>query len=172
MADGDGTGGTGGSTGGSTGGTGTTTTFTAITTQEDFDRAVGERVNRERAKFSDYDELKAKAAKLDEAEAKTKTELQKERERADKAERERDTATHNALKTSVASSKGVPASSISGTTKEELEASADELIAWRDANKRPPRQPKDLKSGSTGSGENTTGKERAAAALRDYRRGA
>lgn len=171
MADGDGTGGTGGSTGGTTGSTGGSS-FTPIASQEEFDRAVGERINRERARFADYDELKAKAAKLDEAEAKTKTELQKERERAEKAERELIKAQHESLKTRVASSKGVPASSITGSTQEELEKSADELIAWRDANKRPPRKPADLKSGSTGDTENTTGKERAAAALRDYRRGA
>lgn len=51
--------------------------FKAIGSQEELDRIVGQRLARERTKFADYDELKAKAAKLDEAEAANKSELQK-----------------------------------------------------------------------------------------------
>lgn len=52
-------------------------TFQPITSQEQLDRVLGERLGRERAKFADYDEIKGKAAKFDELDAASKTELQK-----------------------------------------------------------------------------------------------
>lgn len=50
--------------------------FVAPKDQEEFDRMVGARLARERAKFGDYDDLKAKASKLDEMEAAGRTELE------------------------------------------------------------------------------------------------
>lgn len=44
--------------------------FTPPASQEDLNRIIGERVQRERAKFSDYPDLKAKAARVDELEGK------------------------------------------------------------------------------------------------------
>lgn len=46
-------------------------------TQADVDRIVADRVAREKAKFADYGDLKAKASKLDEIEAASATELDK-----------------------------------------------------------------------------------------------
>ena len=60
--------------------------FKPITTQQDLNRIVSERLSRERAKYSDYESLKAKAAKFDEAEEASKTELEKAQSRAEKAE--------------------------------------------------------------------------------------
>lgn len=57
---------------------------------KEFSRALSKRTAEIRAKYSDYDELKAKAAKLDEIEEAQKSELDKLREQAEKAERERD----------------------------------------------------------------------------------
>ena len=61
-------------------------------TQEDIDRAIAERlksVNKkhaeELAKFSDYDDVKAKAAMFDELEAAKKSELEKANEAAEAA---------------------------------------------------------------------------------------
>jgi hypothetical protein len=51
--------------------------FTPPASQADLDRIVEQRLARERQKFADYDDLKAKAAKVDELEAASKTELQK-----------------------------------------------------------------------------------------------
>ncbi len=45
--------------------------------QDQLDAIVGERLARERAKYADYEELKAKAAKFDEAEEANKSELEK-----------------------------------------------------------------------------------------------
>jgi hypothetical protein len=44
--------------------------FTPPASQEELNRIIGERVQRERAKFSDYSDLKAKAARVDELEGK------------------------------------------------------------------------------------------------------
>lgn len=57
-------------------------------TQADLDRIVQERLARVKtAPPADYDDLKQKAARLDEIEAANKTELQKQQERADAAEK-------------------------------------------------------------------------------------
>lgn len=50
-------------------------------TQEQVDRIVEQRLARERQKFADYDDLKQKAARLDELEAERKSELERAQER-------------------------------------------------------------------------------------------
>lgn len=62
--------------------------FKPITSQADLDTLIGPRLARERAKFGDYEELKAKAAKFDEAADAGKDELTKATERAAAAEAE------------------------------------------------------------------------------------
>ena len=51
-------------------------------TQEELDRIVGERLQRERAKYADFEALKEKASKFDQIEEQSKSELQKVTERA------------------------------------------------------------------------------------------
>lgn len=51
--------------------------FQAITSQEEFDKAIQARIARERAKFQDYDQLKADAAELHKFRESQKTEAQK-----------------------------------------------------------------------------------------------
>lgn len=108
-----------------------TSTYTPPATQADLDRIVTERIGRERSKYADYDDLKAKADQFDKLEEANKTELQKEKDRADKAEAELGTLraekARNELAAEVAKAKGVPAHLLSGTTKEQLEAHADSL---------------------------------------------
>ena len=53
-------------------------------TQAEMDAIIGERLNRLKAKYADYDELKDKAAKFNEAEEASKSELQKAVEERDK----------------------------------------------------------------------------------------
>lgn len=60
-------------------------------TQEEVNRIVESRLARERGRYSDYDEVKAKANAYDEFEEAQKSELQKERESRERAEAERDT---------------------------------------------------------------------------------
>lgn len=50
-------------------------------TQKELDAILGERLSREREKYADYDVLKEKALRFDEAEEANKTELQKAQEK-------------------------------------------------------------------------------------------
>lgn len=144
--------------------------FKAPTTQEEFDRMVGDRLNRERAKFADYDDIKSKAAKLDEIEQASKTELEKERERAEAAEKRAAQAERTSLQVRIATELGVPQEAVHGDDEEAMRTSAQRLVEWRDTNKKPAPKPQSLSSGS--SGESKTGeKGRAAAALRTLRQG-
>ena len=65
-------------------------------TQAQLDRMVGERVTRERAKYADYDDLKVKAAKLQEFEDAQKSELQRAQEAKEAAENTAKAAMANA----------------------------------------------------------------------------
>lgn len=60
-----------------------------------------------RAKPADYDDLKAKAARLDEIEAASKSEAEKAADKAAKAEAERDNAKAEALRWRVAAKHGI-----------------------------------------------------------------
>ena len=115
--------------------------FEPIVSQEALDKIIQARIARERAKFADYDELKAKAEKLREFEESQKTEAQKAQERLEAAEKRAAELELKATRAEVAAAKGVPAELLKGSTQEELEASADALIAFRGEVKQPALQP-------------------------------
>ena len=108
------------------------TGFEPITSQEQLDGIIKGRLARERerlsSKYADYDELKAKAAKFDEAEAAQMSDLEKARkeveelkaaaEKRDEADRARD------LRAKVSKATGVPADLISGSDEESMTAFA------------------------------------------------
>lgn len=162
-------------------------TFEAITSQEDLDRRIGERLARERAKFSDYDDLKDKASKFDELQASKKDELQKAQEAI--ADRDRQlaevpkTARQQAIKfASIAAQKGFldPEDALLNMSDDVDLADADAVAtALDEVAKRKPHlvsTKKPLPSRPKVEGEETTppeggpqGKERAAAALRQLR---
>lgn len=105
--------------------------FTPITSQEEFDKLIKERI--ERAKKSavpaDYDDMKAKAAKFDEIEEANKSELEKATSRAEAAEKELAALRHQAeidgWKAAASKATGVPASVLRGDTEEEIMAHAE-----------------------------------------------
>ena len=74
-----------------------------------------------------------KAKRLDELEEASKSDLEKERARAEKAEKalaDRNAKDEQAkVRDDVAKAKGVPASALRGSSKEDFEEHADELIA-------------------------------------------
>jgi septal ring factor EnvC (AmiA/AmiB activator) len=106
--------------------------FEAITSQEDFDKAIQARIARERAKIpTDYEELKAQATKFQEFQESQKTETEKVAERLAAAEKRAAELEAKAARAEVAAAKGVPLALLSGSTKEELEASADALIQFK-----------------------------------------
>lgn len=143
--------------------------FTPITSQEEFEKALGKRLAHERSKFADYEDVKAKAAQLDELQEAGKSELQKMQEAVEAAERRAKDAESKALRTEVAAEKGVPVSVLTGYSREELVASAEALLEWRASQAGGTARKADtarLKSGATGGSESLTPKEKAAAALR------
>jgi hypothetical protein len=71
------------------------------------------------------------AKRLAEIEESQKTEAQKQQEALEKAQRELAELTVAKTRAEVAADKGVPAALLSGSTQEELEASADALLSFR-----------------------------------------
>ena len=144
--------------------------FTPIASQADLDRIIGERLSRERTKFADYDDLKAKAAKFDTTEQASLSELERERKARADVEgeltkyRTRDQVATWA--TEIVKDSNVPASVLRGTTKEELLEHFEQVKALavppaRTRTHVPPGKP--TEGDVVGS--------RAAAAIREMRRG-
>lgn len=102
-------------------------------TQEQVNEIVESRLAKERGKYKDYDELKAKAAKWQEAEDASKSEVDKLREANAALQKQIDDAAAAKQQaewvSEVAKAKDVPAELLRGSTKEELEAHADQLHA-------------------------------------------
>lgn len=105
-------------------------------TQAELDRIVGERLAREREKYSDYEAIKEKASKLDSIEEANKTELQKATERAAALETELNALKKEKevkdLRANVAKETGVPENLLTGTTEEECKAQAQAIKAFAD----------------------------------------
>ena len=96
--------------------------------QDEVNAIVGKRLAEEKGKYADYEDLKAKAAKFDEAEEASKSELQKATERAAALEQElngmKQAETVRNIRENVAKETGIPANLLTGTTEEECKAQA------------------------------------------------
>ena len=137
-------------------------------TQEEVNHLIGERLDRFKASI-DLDGLQAKAAQYDQAQDAAKSDLQKAVERAEAAEKARDEAVTAAAREAVARAKGVPPEHLTGTTREEMEASADALLSWRSeaAQSNSFNRRGGFFSGASGGAETADDpKARAAAAVR------
>ena len=152
-----------------------------LETQADVDKFIGaakkQARSSEASKYRDYETFKSKAAQYDSMQAATMTEKEKDVARIRELETElanRDKALlaerHAGVRRDVATAKGVPADRITGETREELEASADELLEWIKAATPPkPRLPAaGLKSGASNTDARMDKKEQAAAMLRQF----
>lgn len=120
-----------------------TTEFEPIASQDALDKIVQSRIARERAKFADYEELKAAAEKLSQIEEANKTEVEKVAERLAVAEKRAAELEMQVTRSAVAEAKSdpakgvvIPAALLTGSTKEELEASADALIEFKVAQEK------------------------------------
>ena len=94
--------------------------------QDEVNRVIADRLARERAKYSDYDDISARAKAADEAQA-----------RADEAQARAEAAEAAARRGEIAASKGIPPALLAGPqdgTAEALEAYADALAEWRGSN--------------------------------------
>ena len=78
-----------------------------------------------------------KAKQFDEFQESQKTEQQKLADRATAAEAKVVEIEARAMRAEVAAAKGIPANLLSGSTQEELEASADALLAFRGERPKP-----------------------------------
>lgn len=101
------------------------------------------RKNEERARAN-----ADKAARFDEIEERDKTDLQKAVEAKEVAERRAADLEVAALRARVAAAKGVDIDLLTGSTQEEVEASAARLLAWRDA--AAPKPPASSSAGDAG----------------------
>lgn len=104
-------------------------------TQDELNAIVGERLAREREKFADYESLKEKASKYDEAEEASKSELQKATERAEKLESElngyKKAEELRTIREKVASETGVPANLLTAETEEACQEQAKGILAFK-----------------------------------------
>lgn len=137
--------------------------FKPITSQEGLNAALKDRLDRERAKFKDYNDLKAKAAKLDEIEQANLSELEKANGRIAAAEKDREAAKAEASRVRKAVQYGlsleVADEFLTGTDEETLEAQAkrlSELMAEKttaevERKKKNPTVPKEGTSTKTGT---------------------
>lgn len=105
--------------------------FKPITSQQELTAVLKDRLDRERAKFKDYNDIKAKAAKLDEIEQANLSELEKANGRITTAESDRDTAKAEALRLRIAVTHGISLEDadlfLTGTDEETLTAQAKRL---------------------------------------------
>lgn len=106
-------------------------------TQEEVDKIVEGRLQRERSKYgdmSDYDQLKEKAGKYDELQEASKTELQKATDKVASLQKELDGMKHEAsvrtIRSKVAEEKGIPVSLLTGDTEEACKEQADAILAF------------------------------------------
>ena len=106
--------------------------FKPITSQDDFNRLLEDRLKRERAKYADYRDVKAKASRLDEIEAANQTEIEKANGRLKSTESERDAAKAEAMRLRIAVSHGIGLEDadlfLTGLDEDTLTAQAKRLI--------------------------------------------
>ena len=114
--------------------------FKPITTQEEFDAAIKERLSREKSKYSDYDQLKSRVAELEEenvglkstieATNQSKADTDKQLEELQSQIAGYETAS---LRTRVALQYGLPydlADRLQGTDEESFKADAERLAGF------------------------------------------
>lgn len=114
--------------------------FQPITSQDDLNRIIGERVKRATAKFADYKDLQAKAAKADQYEKANQTEAEKAAARVAELEAELQSTRRESLRMKIASSHGITDADdidlfLTGTDEETLTRQAERLAA-RDADRK------------------------------------
>ena len=106
-------------------------------TQDELNAIVNDRLGRERAKYSDYDAMKAKAAKFDELEEANKTELQKASEKVSALQDELNSLKKaneiRDIRAEVAKKMNVPAHLLTADTQEDCEAQAKAIQEFASA---------------------------------------
>lgn len=108
-------------------------------TQDELNAIVNDRLGREKAKYADYADLKAKAEKFDKLEEASKSELQKATEKATALQSELDALKKQSelrdIREKVAKKTGVTASLLTGDSEEACEAQAKAILEFAGAQK-------------------------------------
>lgn len=116
-------------------------------TQDEVNKIVGERLAREKAQFADYEDLKVKAARLDEIESANKSELEKATDKiaALTTELEGMKKLNNVreIRERVSKATGVPVDLISAEDEATCTAQAEAIKAYATANVGYPQGIKD-----------------------------
>ena len=116
--------------------------FTPPASQEELNRIIGERLDRERKKFSDYDDLKAKASQFDALQESKKTDEQKWQERVTTLEQKLTQETVAATKSRIQAKYGLSDADaelfLTAASEEGVEAQAKALA---DRNSETKKQP-------------------------------
>lgn len=119
---------------GETNGDGTGQTEERTFTQAEVDAMILDRVHKLKGQLADYETLKEKAAKYDEAEEANKTELQKATERADALEKQLNGLKHQDAVTKarmkVSSETNVPVNLLSGDDEDSCREQARAILAF------------------------------------------
>ena len=107
--------------------------FKAITSQDELNAVIKDRIDRERAKFSDYKDVKAKAARLDEIEQANQTEAEKAAKRVAELEAELNNTRRDSLRLKIASAHGITDADdidlfLTGSDEETLTKQAKRLV--------------------------------------------
>ena len=129
--------------------------FEAITSQEQLDKVLSKRLERERAKYADYEELKKAAAEA----ADSRSEVEKLHDRVKELEQERHQSAVEAAKAKAASEYGVPADLLVGDDTDAIEAHAKRLSEYVAAQ-----------APSTGAYVKNVGRDDAEASAESYAR--
>lgn len=114
--------------------------FKPITSQDDLNKVVADRVARERAKYADYKDVKAKATRLDQIEQANQTEAEKTAKRIADLESELNNTRRDSMRLGIASANGITDADdielfLTGTDEETLTKQAKRL-AERTADRK------------------------------------
>lgn len=132
--------------------------FKPITSQDDLNKVIADRVARERAKYADYKDVKAKAARLDEIEQANQTEAEKAAAKLAELEAELSTTRRDSLRLKIASAHGITDADdidlfLTGTDEETLTKQALRLSERTADRKKSHVVPGEGKTPSSNSGD-------------------
>lgn len=113
-------------------------------TQAQIDEIVAKRVARVKKQYGDYEDMKKKAAKLDEIEAANKSELEKLTDQNQKLAAQLAEREHAALIQAACIKHGVPADYmdlVTGADEESIDKAAEKVAKLASASTKPPKGP-------------------------------
>ena len=132
--------------------------FKAIASQDELNKVINDRLQRERAKYADYKDLKAKAEQFDAIEKASQTDAERAAARIQELEAELSTTRRDSLRLKIASDHGITDADdidlfLTGTDEETLTKQAKRL-ADREADRKKqgnhvPREGNNLGNGKT-----------------------